>query len=925
MNLPQPALLIGTKLHLPPPRPHWVQRPELLRRLDAGVAHKLTLISAPAGYGKTTLASQWVANSGEVAAWLSLDPHDNDPTQFLRYCVAAIRTCVPEACPTTYSLLGVAEMPNVAYLTDSWVSELALLPSKLVFILDDYHHIRSPEVHDILRHLLRYLPVTLHLTLLTRFDPPLRLGSLRIAQQITEVRAGDLRFGPEETNLFFERRLARVMSSDRTGEMTSEKVYKMAETLHARTDGWIAGLELASISLQRQSLSDFLAHFRGSDRLLVGYLIEEVMVHLPEALQRFLLQIALVDRFCAPLADALVAGDSTLISGRAAIDQLEEMNLFVIALDKERYWYRFHDLFREFLRFQMQREWAPDDLACLHRRASAWFAKDGLIEDALRHALAGGDETGAADLIITHFHPMLDRQLPGPTLLRWIGLFPAATLQARPELLFAQVWLSAFGIGPVYPSAQLADLETSIQRAPNLSPVRRQGLLADLNALRAILTYWNGEAQRAIELLRCALEQQSPMHNFVRSQILIHLAAAYTCTGDIAAGCTLLRGTLAEEKAQQRPTVIILLSGLVILHLHKGALVEVVRIAQQAVATVDESGGHAGWQEIGFVSVWYAWAHYLIGIAYYEQNNLEDAAHHWQQVEALRYRTNPSVYHGSLLGLALIAQANGASGEALAHAQAARAFAAEIRRPNLLSSSDSFEVRLALRRGDTKNVERRTQEIETGPDQGMAFGVELPPLTRLRALLAVASPDALTEALAFSSICLQNAEDTHNILQTVQIGVLQALILHGLRRPEEAYDALARLLVLAEAGGFVRTFLDHGAPLAELLQEFAVRRETSAYLKTLHLTFVQEFGVDQQRDQTGEYIKLYGITPLTPREMEVLALISQRLSLAEIANTLVFSVSTAKSHTHNIYSKLRVRNGRQAVTIARKVGILPPE
>ncbi len=354
-----PILLISTKLHRPAPRPDRVMRPELLLRLHRGSDRKLTLISAPAGFGKTTLTSQWLASSTLPAAWLSLDQHDNQPAQFLRYLVAAVRTCMADACPTTYALVTASPLPDVEYLSDTLVSELSALPSRLVLVLDDYHHIRAQEVHDIVRHLLRYLPPSLHLVILTRFDPPLPLGRLRIDHQMTELRASDLRFVAEETRQFLDRRLCQPMSDD------------MADALHVRTDGWITGLELASISLQQQPRQDFLAHFRGSDRLLVGYLVEEVMAHLPEDVQTFLIRTALVDRFCAPLADALAADMVSPISSRAAIVQLEEMNLFIIPLDNEGYWYRFHDLFRDFLRFQLKRRQTSEDLTRLHRRAIA--------------------------------------------------------------------------------------------------------------------------------------------------------------------------------------------------------------------------------------------------------------------------------------------------------------------------------------------------------------------------------------------------------------------------------------------------------------------------------------------------------------------------------------------------------------------------
>lgn len=915
--LPTPTLLIATKLHRPSQRESWVVRPHLITRLNAGLDRQLTLISAPAGFGKTTLAGQWVANCAQPVAWLSLDPHDNDPIQFLQYFVAAVRTCIPDVCPHTHDLLTALRPPALEHLINSLVSELSAISSPFLIVLDDYHHIRSSEVHSILRRLLQYQPPALHLVILTRFDPPLHLGRLRIGQHITELRASDLRFGTEEVNDFLDHRLDHLKANE-----VSDEIIK---TLHARTEGWIVGLELASISLQQQGASDFLARFHGSDRLLVGYLVEEVMVNLPEVLQEFLLRMSLMDRFCAPLADALVADDDPSSPSSALIARLEEMNLFIVSLDEGRYWYRFHDLFRDFLLFQLRQQQPQRELAQLHRRASGWFADAGLIEDALRHALAAGDEAAAAELVTTQFHSMIDQQLPGPTLLRWLALFPAATIQAQPSLLLAQVWLSAFGIGPAAPPTQLADLETRIQQEPSFSPARRQTLLTDLNLLRGILAYWNGDSQRAIEILHAAREQQSPKHAFARAQLLLHLAAAYTCTGQIAEGFTLLRTALAEEQARQRPSLLILLGGLAILHLRRGELAEVIHAAQQSIAAVEAAEDRGDWQDIGFVDIWHAWAHYLLGAAYYEQNELAAAAQHWQRVESMRYHTNPGVYHDSLLGLALIAQANGTPDQATTLAGAAREFAVEMRRPGLMVFSDSFEVRLALRNGEAKGLGRRTRGFKTTANQGMIIGLEVPPLTRLRAQLAETEPEGLLKALAFSKTCLHHAESTHNVYQLIQILVLQALILHRLRRTEEAFDVLAQALVLAEPDGFMRTFLDLGAPLAELLREFSIQRGASTYATRVLAAFPQELDPIPQRDLAAEYAQRYGITPLTPRELEVLELVGQRLTLAEIADNLVISLSTVKNHTHNIYSKLGVRSGRKAVARAREIGLLPPQ
>lgn len=333
MQVP-PTLLLTTKLYRPRIDGHWVPRPTLLARLNAGVRHKLILLSAPPGFGKSTLVSQWLnqlrlpipafgLNTGDTDAsqhwqscWLSLDEGDNQLVQFLRYLMMAVRTCEPAACPTTQSLLDAGQLPSVDDLADIVVSELSALADELVIVLDDYHLIRSDEVHQVMRHLLRYMPPRLHLVILSRTDPPLHLGRLRIKQQITELRASDLRFAVAETRRFLHDRLDQSLD-DATLNL-----------LHARTEGWITALQLSSIALQRQESRQFLDHFRGNDRLLVGYLVEEVMDHLAEPVRDFLLCTSIVDRFTAPLADALFANPQPAVSSQALIAQIEAQNLF---------------------------------------------------------------------------------------------------------------------------------------------------------------------------------------------------------------------------------------------------------------------------------------------------------------------------------------------------------------------------------------------------------------------------------------------------------------------------------------------------------------------------------------------------------------------------------------------------------------------
>lgn len=918
--LPSPTPLIATKLHRPFQRTKWVPRSELLIRLNAGLERKLSLLSAPAGFGKTTLAIQWATGCVQPVAWLSLDQHDNQPTLFLRYIIAAVRTCVPDACPMTHSLLTAAYSPTVEYLTDSLVGEFSALTLKMILILDDYHHVQSPEVHRIMRRLLRYLPPTLHLVILTHSDPPLHLGRLRIAQQVTELRARDLRFGLEETRQFLEYRLAQSLDE----EMTEEIVREIADALHTRTDGWIAGLELASISLQHQEGSNLLLHFHGNDRLLVGYFIEEVMENLPETLQRFLLQIALVDRFCAPLADALLGDNTPWISSQALIAQMEEMNLFVVALDEERYWYRFHDLFREFLLFGLRRQWSPSEVACLHRRASDWLAQAGFIEDALRHALATGDDEYAARLFEAQFHTLVNRQVPIYTLQQWLTLFTEQAINAHPGLILAKAGLTAFGLGSAFSPHQFPHIEALIENDRTLSDSRRQSLQADLDLFRGIFAYAHDDPHSAVVYLEDALITLPIECELFRAQATIHLAVAYASTGEQEAGDELLDTALTEAMAQKSPIAVILVGARAINQLYAAQLPEVLRTAEKILMLANAPTARVLWQDVAYVDVWRGRAHYLRGVIYYEHNELDAAAHEWRQVEALRYRTHPAPYHDSLIGLALVARKKNAPEEMQAYVRAARQFAAESHNVSLLAKSDALDVRLALLDGKTAEAVVLAQDFTISANQGTAVGLTLPPLMRAAALLRDASPVSLETVLQITQTCLDRAGRMHNMYLTIQVSVYQALAYRALGRREEALDALALALSLSKPGRFIRTFLDLGTPLAELMSEFAAHRDSTEYLRILQASFEQEYGSAQSDNPPVDYVKRYGISPLTPRELEVLTLISQRLTQAEIADALVISVRTVKNHTHRIYRKLDVRGRQQAVVKARELGLLPP-
>ena len=500
MTLP----VLVTKLYVPPPRPEVVPRPHLIGRLHEGLDRKLTLISAPAGFGKTTLVSEWVAASGRPTAWLSLDEADGDPPRFLTYLIAALRTVAPEIGEGLLDALQSPQaLPTESILT-TLVNEVATLPHPLILVLDDYHAIDAEPIDRALTFLLDHLPPQLHLVITTREDPRLPLPRLRARGQLTEVRAAGLRFTPDEAAAFFNDAMGLDLSA------------RDVAALETRTEGWIAGLQLAALSMRgRDDIPGFIQTFAGDDRYIVDYLVEEVLGRQPERVRTFLLQTSILDRLSGPLCNAVTGG----ADGSALLDALEHGNLFVVPLDDKRHWYRYHHLFADVLRtYALEEE--PDQIAIRHRRASAWYERHGQPSEAVRHALAAGDAARAADLV-ERSAPAMRQNRQEETLLGWLRALPDEVLRCRPVLsnLYAGVllqcgkiegvedrlrdaerWLVPTDRGepPETTTAAMVVIdEDAFRNLPSMIPIHRAGLALALGDVAASVRH----ARRALDLV----------------------------------------------------------------------------------------------------------------------------------------------------------------------------------------------------------------------------------------------------------------------------------------------------------------------------------------------------------------------------------------------------------------------------------------
>ncbi|MBP7690185.1 MAG: AAA family ATPase, partial [Thermoflexales bacterium] len=513
--------LLATKLYIPGPRPNRVSRPRLLHQLDADLRgnHRLILLSAPAGFGKTALLSDWIATHTDQPrfAWLSLDERDNDRDRFFSYFIAALQTVEAALGQTAASVLQTplnsdATYPFEAILT-SLLNDLAAQPTPLVIVLDDYQLITAPLIHTALAFLINHLPPHIRLVIAGRSDPPLPLPKWRASDRLSEIRAADLRFTPDETAAFVNRVMALGLTADQVS------------LLESRVEGWIAGLQLAAVSLQgRTDAASFLAAFTGSNRYILDYLVDEVLQRQPEDIQQFLLRTAMLDRFTGALCDAITDRSD----GQSTLEHLEQANLFIVPLDQHRTWYRYHAIFADFLRSRLTHAAPQNDVADWHRRASRWYAGQGLLTEAISHALKARDFDQAATLIENAAHDAMFLYGDARTLITWLDALPAALIQARPRLLAIQAWALLI-------TGQHAAAEERIHAALHLTPLDDAETRSEIEAAHTIISVMRGEIDHAIELAHTALPQIPVREVFVRGMVLLNLGLAHDTRGEMAA------------------------------------------------------------------------------------------------------------------------------------------------------------------------------------------------------------------------------------------------------------------------------------------------------------------------------------------------------------------------------------------------------
>jgi LuxR family maltose regulon positive regulatory protein len=933
-----------------------VPRPRLIERLNDGLRRKLTLISAPAGFGKTTLLSEWVHSplspggrgqgEGRRVAWLSLDEGDNDPARFWAYFVAALQTVEAGIGKGVLGALQSPQPPPVESALAALINELAAIPTPFILILDDYHLVTAQPVHDAIAFLLDHLPPPMHFGIATRADPPLPIARLRARGQLTELRQADLRFTPGEAKEFLNQMMELEISADDVSALAS------------RTEGWIAGLQMAALALQAttstpeqetQHATSLIRAFSGSNRFILDYLVEEVLQRQPESIQTFLLQTSILDRLTGPLCDAVLGNQQISksanqqigkraafadlqicrfadLSGHEVLDYLERANLFIVPLDDRREWYRYHRLFSDLLRSRLLQA-QPDLVPTLHRRASEWYEQHGLIPEAIEHALSAEDFERAAHLVDQVAEATLMRS-EIVTFLNWAERLPETLVRARPSLCLFHAWALLMSGRPLdVVESRLEDID------------RDTGLIpGKVNVLRAFIAILQGHMSSAVELARQALDELPEDDLFLRNVTTWILSFSRVAAGDFEAGSQALDEV--ARTGQQIGNILIAARAQTYLagvHIRLAHLRKAQGCYEQALEIATDPQGRrlpvAGMAMIGLGELMREW------------NDLETASRYLAEgIELARQWSKFAALEGYIT-LARVKQAQGDADGAREAIEEARQMAVQF------EATDIDDLVVAMSQAQfwvaQGNLEAAMSWVR---ERGLDRDIDLAELDRkddfvnyhlrkyeylilARMWIAQAQPD---KALSLLEPLRLRMEQQGRTRLVIEIHMLEALAYQARGDVAQALACLEQALSLAEPEGYVRLFVDEGEPMAGLLCHAAARGIAAGYVSRL----LAALGAEEQRSRGTEGQGSGGageqkfspapphlcspalIEPLSERELQVLRLLPTALSSTEMAQALFVSVNTVRSHLKSIYTKLSAHSRYEAVARAKELNLL---
>ncbi len=963
-NCSMPTPILATKLFIPLPRPNLVPRLHLIERLNEGLHRKLILVSASAGFGKTTLVTEWISGCDQSVAWLSLDEEDSDPTRFLAYVIAALQALRPQIGEGVLTLLQSPQPPPIKSILTALLNDIAAIPDNFILVLDDYHVLESKPIDEALTFLLEHLPPQMHLVITSREDPNLPLARYRARSQMAEMRAADLRFTPDEAAEFLNQMMGLSLSVEEIA------------TLETRTEGWIAGLQLVALGLQGtlsmprdkddgdNDVGSFIESFTGSHRFVLDYLVEEVLQSQPERIRSFLLQTAILDRLSGPLCDA-ITGQA---DGKGMLDALERGNLFVVPLDGNRQWYRYHHLFADVLQARALEE-QPNQVPTLHQRASAWYEENDLSADAIRHALAATDYERAADLIELA-RPAIEKGYRDITVRSWVKALPDELVRARPvlnvgyalalldagelddaeaRLQEVERWLAAVidrngvdvseadtaaepiakpTVRPAAPESAMDDPDMVV-----VDEAQLQALPASIATARVFHALSSGDISGTIKYAQQALDRLPMADHLRRGQIIGLLGIAYWARGALEAAQQALLD--AGALTQKAGTILDTIPGMFVvadIQVVRGQLREAVGTYEHALQLAAEHGEPIS---LGLENVYAG-----LSDLHRERGDLAAAAQALATSKTLGDRLGDRVWRYRWC----LAQAR--LNEALDDLDGALAQLNTIERLYILNplpnarSVAALKARVWIKQGRLTAALSWVRERSLSVDDDLSYLREFEYITLARVLIgqyrSEQADGSIHEALRLLERLLQAAEEGQRTGSVIEILMLLTLARWAQNHKRQgdisaALTPLKRALTLAEPEGYVRLFVDEGPPMMQLLREATARGILPDYTCKLLAAFDDEKqqGVSEPPMRTAPSPPLSPqqpaqplIEPLSERELDVLRLFKTELSGPEIADELVIALSTVRTHTKRIYGKLNVNNRRAAVKRAEALGLI---
>lgn len=908
-----PSLLIKTKTNIPALKRDLVLRKRIDEALSEGLraGRKLTLISAPAGFGKTTLVCEWLEMCKIPAAWISLDENDGDAACFLTYLVTALQTLISDVGDGVLAALQSSQPVAAKDLLTTLLNELSSLEDGFILVLDDFHAIDFEALDDLLTFLVDHMPPQMHLVITTREDPALPLARLRARNQLTEIRAAELRFTQSEAADF----LNQVMGLNLSAENIA--------ALEARTEGWVAGLQLAALSMQgKADAGEFIRSFSGANQFVLDYLLEEVLKKQPEALQNFLFRTSILNRLSASLCDDLLQDEKT--SAQEMLERLERENLFVIALDDERRWYRYHHLFRDLLRQRLNQKFSGNEIAKLHINASVWFEREGEIGEAFQNALTAADFDRAARLLEANWLAM-DENFQTGTWLGWANQLPSSVRRLRPVLLTQ--------IGWSYSDAGNAALSESILQEAEacLKHPREELVVVDAEQFRtlpariAIAHAYNAQVEeRFADTFKFAEMAQdlAPANDaFMQAQAMAILSGAYWASGELEKTFAYMSGWVdAAQEAGNFAFAIGALFAKADILIDQGHLRDAMQVYESALnlAAAHNAEQHTAHHHLG------------LGLILREMGEDEAAARHLQKAfEIGKHTTIVDWAYRKSLAQAQLKEAEGNYDSALALLDEAQRYYVRSPIPNL-RPIEAIKVRIYLKQNRLDKARAWASQGRLSLQDQPNYLHEFERLTLARIALAEFQHDGnkqkIFKTVNMLSAQLSLAQSQKRLRSQIEILVLQALVRHALGEHSQAMPVLKQALKLAEPEGYARLFVDEGESMRLLIADLRLSIEKTThplfgYVENILATFPQ---LTQPQNLKSKIVNLKYelVEPLSERELEVLRLIAQGLSNNEITQKLFVALSTVKGHNLRIFAKLQAKSRTEAVARARELGLL---